>query len=97
VNGKPVQSGSFYVGGTTLSLVLPDGRMAVVNCEIKFSRHFGGSADDHRSCRQPVADNAQAEIHGDIVKLEWAVSSDGKKKQSETYKVLVILNKPKAD
>jgi len=30
-------------------------------------------------------------------KLIWVVSLDGKKMQSETYKVLAILDKPKDD
>jgi hypothetical protein len=34
---------------------------------------------------------------GDKAKLEWVVSLDGKKTQSETYKVLGILDKPKGE
>jgi hypothetical protein len=36
-------------------------------------------------------------FNGDNAKLIWVVSLDGKKKQSETYKVLAILDKPKTD
>jgi hypothetical protein len=42
-------------------------------------------------------DDVQAEFHGDNAKLVWVVSLDGKKTQSETYKVLAILDKPKGD
>jgi len=42
----------------------------------------------------PLVENIQAEFHGDKAKLTWVVSLDGKKTQSETYKVLAILEKP---
>jgi len=45
----------------------------------------------------PPVDNIQAELHGDKPKLIWVVSLDGKKMQSETYKMLAILDKPKTD
>jgi hypothetical protein len=93
----PPQHGSFSVRGATLSLLLPDGRIAVVNCDIKFAEHFAGAAGNHRNCRQPVVDNIQADFHGGNAKLKWIVSLDGKKTQSETYKVLGILGKPKID
>ena len=93
----PAQHGSFSVRGATFSLLLPDGRIAVVNCDIKFAEHFAGAAGNHRNCRQPLVDNIEADFHGDNAKLEWVVSLDGKKKQSETYKVLAILDKPKSN
>ena len=93
----PAQHGSFSVRGATFSLLLPDGRVAVVNCDIKFAEHFAGAAGNHRNCRQPVVDSIQADFHGGNAKLEWVVSLDGKKKQSETYKVLGILDKLKSD
>ena len=74
---------------------LPDGRAAVVNCESKFKERFAGRAGNHRSCRIPLVENIDAEFHGDNAKLIWPVSLDGKKMQSETYKVLAILDKPK--
>ena len=92
---RPAQRGSFSVRGATFSLLLPDGRIAVVNCDIKFAEHFAGAAGNHRNCRQPLVDDIQADFHGNNAKLEWVVSLDGKKKQSETYKVLGILDKPK--
>lgn len=91
----PAHQVSFSVRGATFSLQLPDGRIAVVNCESKFAEHFAGHAGNHRSCRMPIVDNIQADFHGDKAKLEWEVSLDGKKMQSETYKVLGILGKPK--
>ena len=93
----PAQHGSFSVRGATISLLLPDGRIAVVNCDIKFAERFAGAAGNHRNCRQPIVDNIQADFHGGNAKLEWVVSLDGKKTQSETYKILGILGKPKSN
>jgi hypothetical protein len=42
----------------------------------------------------PIVDSITAEFHGDKAKLEWPVSLDGKKFQSETYKLLGVLEKP---
>ena len=93
----PAQQVSYHVRGATFSLLLPDGRAAVVNCESKFQENFAGPAGNHRSCRQPLVNDIQADFHGDKAKLEWVVSLDGKKKQSETYRVLAILDKPKSN
>ena len=93
---RPAQHGSFSVRGATFSLLLPDGRIAVVNCDIKFAEHFAGAAGNHRGCRQPIVDNIEADFHGGNAKLEWVVSLDGKKKESETYKILGILDQPKS-
>ncbi|MGA8224380.1 MAG: hypothetical protein WB780_22230 [Candidatus Acidiferrales bacterium] len=93
----PAHQVSYHVQGATFSLQLPDGRIAVVNCRSKFAEHFAGPAGNHRSCRQPIVDNIQAEFHGDNAKLEWVVSLDGKKTQTETYKVLGILDAPKSN
>jgi hypothetical protein len=41
----------------------------------------------------PLVDAIQADFHGDKAKLEWNVSLDGKKKESETYKIVAILDK----
>ncbi len=86
---------SFTVHGATLTLELPDGRLAVVNCEGKFAEHFAGPVGNRRSCRMPIVENIEADFHGDNAKLIWPVSLDGKKMQSETYKILGILDKPK--
>ena len=91
----PARSGSFNVKGATFALQLPDGRIAVVNCDSKFAEHFAGRAGNHRDCRAPLVDNIQAEFDGDKAKLKWPVSIDGKKIESETYKILGILAPPK--
>jgi hypothetical protein len=93
----PAHQVSYHVRGATFTLLFPDGRGAVVNCESKFKERFAGPAGNHRSCRIPLVENIQAEFHGDNAKLIWVVSLDGKKMQSETYKVLAILEKPKSD
>lgn len=93
----PARQVTYHVRGATFTLQLPDGRLAVVNCESKFAEHFAGHAGNHRSCRKPLVDNIQVDFHGDKAKLEWIVSLDGKKKQSETYKILAVLDKPKAE
>jgi hypothetical protein len=93
----PAQQVTFRVHGATFSLQLPDGRVAVVNCESKFRERFAGPAGNRRSCRMPLVDDVQADFHGDKAKLEWVVSLDGKKKSSETYKILAVLDKPKAE
>jgi hypothetical protein len=91
----PPHQVSYHVRGATFALQLQDGRVAIVNCESKFAEHFAGPAGNHRSCRKPLVDNIQADFHGDKAKLEWIVSLDGKKKRSETYRVLAVFDKPK--
>jgi hypothetical protein len=93
----PAHQVSYHVRGATFSLQLPDERVVVVNCESKFRERMAGPAGNHRSCRKPLVDSIQADFHGDKAKLEWVVSLDGKKTQSETYKILAILGKPKVD
>lgn len=88
---------SFKVQGATFTLQLPDGRLAVVNCDSKFAEHFAGRVGNRRSCRTPIVDSIQADFHGDNAKLIWPVSLDGKKMQSETYKILGVLDKPKSN
>jgi hypothetical protein len=88
---------SFKVHGATFTLQLPDGRLAVVNCESKFAEHMAGRVGNRRSCRMPLVDIIQVDFHGDNAKLTWPVSIDGKKMQSETYKILGVLDRPKAD
>ena len=93
----PAHQVSYHVRGATFALQLPDGRIAIVNCESKFKERMAGPAGNHRSCRKPLVENIQVDFHGDKAKLEWVVSLDGKKTQSETYKILAVLDKPKAD
>ncbi|HMI52820.1 MAG TPA: hypothetical protein VK525_15015 [Candidatus Saccharimonadales bacterium] len=90
----PAHQVSYNVRGATFSLLLPDGRIAVVNCESKFAERMAGPRGNHRSCRMPLVEDIKADFKGDKAKLEWVVSIDGKKTQSETYKVLAVLTKP---
>jgi hypothetical protein len=88
---------TFTVHGATFTLQLPDGRLVIVNCDSKFAEHMAGAAGNHRSCRAPVVDNIEAEFKGDNAKLIWPVSLDGRKMQSETYKILGVLAKPNSN
>jgi len=54
---------------------------------------MAGPRGNHRDCRVPLVEAIQADFHGDNAKLEWNVSLDGKKMQSETYKIIAILDK----
>jgi hypothetical protein len=86
---------TFRVQGATFTLQLPDGRLAVVNCKSKFAGPLEGHADNRRSCRTPMVDNIEADFKGDKAKLIWPASLDGKKTESETYKILGVLDKPR--
>lgn len=66
----------------------------VVNCDSKVNWTDFSNTNLYRSCRVPLANNVQAEFDGDKAKQKWPVSIDGRKMQSETYKVLAILDKP---
>ena len=88
----PPRPVSYNVRGATFTLQLPDGRLVVVNCESKYSPR--GDYINRRSCRMPLVNDIQAEFDGANAKLRWPVSLDGKKTESETYKILAILNKP---
>jgi hypothetical protein len=92
-SSTPAQQVSYHVRGATFSLQLPDGRVAVVNCESKFAERYAGPQGNRRSCRVPLADEIEAEFDGDKAKLKWSVSLDGKKMESETYKILGVLAK----
>jgi hypothetical protein len=91
-SSTPALVGSYQVTGATLSLQLPDGRVAVVNCESKLN--WMNVQGQRRSCRVPLVNNIQAEFDGDKATLKWSVSIDGKKMESETYKILAVLDKP---
>lgn len=86
---------AYQVRGGTLSLRLPDDRIAVVNCESKYKPK--GDFINRRSCRVPLVDDIRVDFHGDKAKLIWPVSIDGKKMQSETYKILGVLEKRPPD
>jgi hypothetical protein len=77
--------------GATFSLLLPDGRVAVVNCASKYK--LKGDYINQRSCRMPLVDDIRVEFKGKNAKLIWPVSLDGKKFESETYKILAVLDK----
>jgi hypothetical protein len=88
----PPRRVSYDVMGATLSLQLPDGRIAVVNCDSKYAPSYP-PRNTRRSCRIPLVNDIQADFDGDKAKLYWSVSIDGKKIESETYKVLAVLDK----
>jgi hypothetical protein len=75
--------------GATLTLVLPNGDMAVVNCTSKFQERFAGPGNV-RSCRVPLVDKLEVEFNGDKAKLFWPTSLDGSKIESETYKIIAV-------
>jgi hypothetical protein len=79
---------SYSVQGATLTLLLPDGRYALVNCNSKYSLKF--DYINSRSCRIPIVDDIQVEFDKDNAKLFWVVSLDGKKMESETFKILAV-------
>ena len=74
-----------------MTLLLPDGRRVDVGCEdrprglTKFSRH---------SCKNPTADELEANFSGDKVKLSWREDGGGKKRECETFLVLRVLPAP---
>jgi hypothetical protein len=81
---------TYNVVGTTLSLLLPDGRIALLNCVNKYSAR--GNYVNRRSCGMPMSEHVQAEINGKTAKLKWTVGTEGKN-ESETYKVVALLDK----
>ncbi len=93
---QPASRFSYTVTGATFSLQLPDGRVAVVNCNGKFNWNDWSHANQvQRSCRFPLVNEFEAEFDGDKAKLKWSVSIDGKKTESETYKILGVFDKGK--
>ena len=87
-NGEP----AYTLIGTTLSLGLPDGRIAVVNC---INRHSAkGNYVNRRACGMPLVQRVGVEFSGRSVKLTWLSGPDGKETESETYKVVAMLAKP---
>jgi hypothetical protein len=83
----------YSVTGTTLSLLLPDGRVAVVNCINKYSKYSPKGDYISRGCGMPLVERVQVEFKGKIARLEWPVGSDGKKIESEKYKIVAVLEK----
>jgi hypothetical protein len=93
-NGNAAIAQNLNLRGATLTIQFPDGRTAVVNCTSKFQERFAGPGNV-RSCRVPLVDELQVETNGDKAKLFWNVSLDGKKVQSETYKIIAVSDAPK--
>jgi hypothetical protein len=82
---------SYSVRGATFTLLLPDNRVVIVNCESKYA--LRGDYINRRSCRMPIVDDIEVEFNKDSAKLFWPVSLDGKKTESETYKIIAIPNR----
>lgn len=81
---------SYNVVGTTLSLLLPDGRVAVVNCINKYSSRGNYI---RRGCGMPLVEQVEAEFKGKNARLEWPVGSVGRKTESEKYRIVALLAK----
>jgi hypothetical protein len=47
-----------------------------------------------QSCRDPLVKEIEADFKGKDAKLKWPVSLDGKKFDSETYKILAVIDEP---
>jgi hypothetical protein len=78
---------------TTLSLLLPDGKIAVLNCINKSKYSSRGAYIVLRNCGMPMVEHVEAELKGDTAKLEWPVAPDSKKTESENYRVVAVLEK----
>lgn len=87
-SGEP----TYTLIGTTLSLGLPDGRIAVVNCIDRHSEK--GNYINRHTCGMPLSQHVEADINGQNAKLTWRVGPDGKKTESENYKVVALLSRP---
>ena len=90
---RPGIVGTYQLTGTTLTLKLPDGRMAVVNCDKKLN-FTEWNMQRYRSCRIPPIVSINAEFRGDNAKLSWSVSIDDSKMATETYKIIAVLDAP---
>jgi hypothetical protein len=88
-NAAPGQV-SYNLVGTTISLLLPDGRVALVNCVNKYSSR--GNYISRRICEMPLVEHVETELNGKNAKLKWPVGTDGKI-AAETYRIVAILDK----
>jgi hypothetical protein len=86
VPGQPY----FNVTGTTVSLLLPDGRVALINCLNKYS--FKGNYINRRSCAMPMVPQVQADLDGKNAKLKWSAGPENAKIESETYRIVALLD-----
>lgn len=82
---------TYMLVGTTLSLLLPDGKVALVNCVNRYSAK--GNYVNRRSCGMPMVEHVEAEFIGQSARLQWQVGTDGKKTETETYKLVAMLEK----
>jgi len=92
LNSDPKGTPTYLLSGTTLSLGLPDGRIALVNCVNRHSAN--GNYINRHSCGMPMTERADAEFTGQSAKLSWILASNGNKAESETYRVVALLPKP---
>ena len=83
---------SYRVTGVTLALLLPDGKIAVVNCIRKNMLKF--DYINRLSCRMPSTDALQADFSGKSVKLKWAETLNARKLTSETYRLVAFVPQP---
>lgn len=82
---------SYNVVGTTLSLLLPDGRVAVVNCINKYSSR--GTYILRRNCGMPLVERVEAEFKGRNATILWPIGPDRKKTESEKYRIVAVLDR----
>ena len=93
----PGFTGSYQLTGATLTLKLPDGRLAIVNCSKKFNffdEWDWNNQSVYRSCRVPMVSRLKVDFRGDNAKLSWSVSIDDSKMATETYKIIAVLDAP---
>lgn len=92
----PAGHGEYRTQGYVMTFLLPDKRIVIVTCEKK-TNWTEFSTNWYRSCRRPLTGEVEAEFNGDKAKLSWAVSLDGTKKNSETYKIVAVLSPTEAE
>jgi hypothetical protein len=93
VSGEGPGAVSYNVVGTTLSLLLPDGKIAVLNCVNKSKFSSKGTYIVLRNCGMPMVEHVEAELKGDMARLEWPVTPDSKKIESEKYRIVAVLDR----
>ena len=59
---------NYLLVGTTLSLLLPDGKVALVNCVNRYSAK--GNYLNRRSCGMPMVEQVEAEFIGKSARLK---------------------------
>lgn len=89
--GAPSRTVNYTVHGATMSLLLPDGRLVVINCDSRPS--YNGNSSEQRSCREPLSDEIQVVFDQDNARLLWNASVDGTTMGAESYKIIGILSK----